>query len=164
MLLVLEISLLQDIVDSWSSESESIISSAHKYLWSCNFHIWSLEVLLYFDRLRIHDKVEGKVCVEGFATFADAKTEDLVPWTPLKAGEYNYKIQMYYCTCSHVLVPTCTQTQMYMYILITNTVLVFVLKQYRCTCTCIQMYMYILITNTVLVFVLKQYRCTCTCI
>lgn len=41
---------------------------------------------LEFRKLRIHDKVEGKVCVEGFATFADAKTEDLVPWTPLKAG------------------------------------------------------------------------------
>ena len=139
MLLVLEISLHQDIVDSWSSESESIISSAHKYLWSCKFHIWSLEVLLCFYRLRIHDKVEGKVCVEGFATFADAKTEDLVPWTPLKAGEYNYKI---YCTCTYMY----TNVHVHKYI--------HVHTYYKyCTCICIKtiyMYLYMHINTNVL--------------
>ena len=33
------------------------------------------------------NNLDGVVRVEGFATFTDAKTEDLVPWTPLRAGE-----------------------------------------------------------------------------
>lgn len=33
------------------------------------------------------NNAEGVVTVEGFASYADAKTEDLVPWTPLRAGK-----------------------------------------------------------------------------
>lgn len=38
-------------------------------------------------RLRVVDREDRSVYVEGFATFSDAKTEDLVPWTPLKTGQ-----------------------------------------------------------------------------
>jgi hypothetical protein len=41
---------------------------------------------LEFRKLRVMNKDDGNVCVEGFATYADAKAEDLVPWTPLKTG------------------------------------------------------------------------------
>ena len=32
------------------------------------------------------NNTEGLVKVEGFSSANDAKTEDLVPWTPLRAG------------------------------------------------------------------------------
>ena len=38
-------------------------------------------------RLRVVNKDEGSLYVEGFASFSDAKAEDLVPWTPLKTGQ-----------------------------------------------------------------------------
>ncbi|XP_019850041.1 PREDICTED: uncharacterized protein LOC100639981 [Amphimedon queenslandica] len=41
---------------------------------------------LEFRKLRVINKDEGSLYVEGFATFSDAKAEDLVPWTPLKTG------------------------------------------------------------------------------
>ena len=38
-------------------------------------------------RLRVDDNMQPLVSVEGFATYCDTCAEDLVPWTPLKAGE-----------------------------------------------------------------------------
>ena len=47
--------------------------------------MYSLLIYLLF-RLRVLNRDEGSLCIEGFANFIDAKAEDLVPWTPLKTG------------------------------------------------------------------------------
>eukprot|EP00731_Ephydatia_muelleri_P021265 Em0013g992a len=41
---------------------------------------------LEFRKLRVDDNMQPLVSVEGFATYCDTCAEDLVPWTPLKAG------------------------------------------------------------------------------
>ena len=38
-------------------------------------------------RLCIADNSKPLVTVKGFADYTDVNAEDLVPWTPLKAGE-----------------------------------------------------------------------------
>eukprot|EP00731_Ephydatia_muelleri_P021270 Em0013g997a len=60
--LVKGISLSTDTVDS--SSSESVLGRG----------------------LRVDDNMQPLVSVEGFATYCDTCAEDLVPWTPLKAG------------------------------------------------------------------------------
>ena len=40
------------------------------------------------SRLRVDDNTQPLISVEGFATYCDTCAEDLVPWTPLKAGEW----------------------------------------------------------------------------
>ena len=39
-------------------------------------------------RLHIVDNTQPLVDVEGFADYSDVQAQDLVPWTPLKAGGY----------------------------------------------------------------------------
>lgn len=46
-----------------------------------------IHITAFCYRLRVLNKDEGTLYVEGFATYSDAKAEDLVPWTPLKTGK-----------------------------------------------------------------------------
>ena len=41
---------------------------------------------MHISRLRIVDNATPVVAVEGFADYTDVNAQDLVPWTPLKAG------------------------------------------------------------------------------
>lgn len=44
-------------------------------------------IISLLSRLRVVDNTQPLVTVEGFANYSDVQVPDLVPWTPLKAGE-----------------------------------------------------------------------------
>lgn len=45
--------------------------------------------LIYaFYRLHIVENSQPLITVEGFSNYSDVNTDDIVPWTPLRAGWY----------------------------------------------------------------------------